>query len=153
FYFVHRLDYATSGVLCVALNKPACSAATTAFEKRKAKKYYIALLRGHVAGEILDVTVPIGEAASETSGSHMMCTNTGSNECLSARWAHSRLLVIGRGMYGGYPATKVLLRPVTGRRHQLRVHCTHIGHTIVGDFTYSRRKDVQPHRTFLHAFR
>lgn len=67
--------------------------------------------------------------------------------------ACSRLLVLERGLYESYPATKVLLRPMTGRRHQLRVHCHIIGHTIVGDYTYSQRKDVTPPRMFLHSFR
>lgn len=48
---------------------------------------------------------------------------------------------------------QVLLNPVTGRRHQLRVHCHEIGHRIVGDFTYSNRKDTDPRRMYLHALR
>ncbi|KAK6641808.1 hypothetical protein RUM44_013525 [Polyplax serrata] len=67
--------------------------------------------------------------------------------------AHSKLLVLERGLYESYPATKILLRPLTGRRHQLRVHCQAIGHTIIGDYTYSQRKDVTPPRMFLHSYR
>lgn len=48
---------------------------------------------------------------------------------------------------------QVLLSPITGRRHQLRVHCAEIGHRVVGDFTYSDRRDVSPFRMFLHAHR
>ena len=70
-----------------------------------------------------------------------------------SRPAQSKLLVLERGIYESYPATKVLLRPLTGRRHQLRVHCHTIGHTIVGDYTYSRRHDITPPRMFLHALR
>ena len=40
-----------------------------------------------------------------------------------------------------------------GRQHQLRVHTDYIGHTIVGDYTYSMRQDVQPPRMMLHAHR
>ena len=57
---MHRLDFATSGVICVALHKKACSSATSAFEERLTKKYYLALLRGHVAEELVDITVAIG---------------------------------------------------------------------------------------------
>lgn len=77
----------------------------------------------------------------------MSCTGT------QTRHAKSRLLVLERGIYGSYPATKVLLRPFTGRRHQLRVHCSIIGHTIIGDYTYSNKHDVLPPRMFLHSFR
>lgn len=62
-------------------------------------------------------------------------------------------MVLERGFRNGKPATKVLLCPSTGRRHQLRVHCSYIGHTVIGDYTYSERKDIEPYRTFLHSFR
>lgn len=60
FHFVHRLDYATSGVICLALNKHAAKAATTAFENRKAKKYYLALVHGHVDATHTIISEPIG---------------------------------------------------------------------------------------------
>lgn len=47
------------------------------------------------------------------------------------RAAKTHLAVLERGMCYGYPATRVLFRPITGRRHQLRVHSTTLGHTIV----------------------
>lgn len=81
-----------------------------------------------------------------------MCTDDDSL-CEKPRECRTALLVLGRGLRNGKPATKVLLKPGTGRRHQLRVHCLHIGHTIIGDYTYSERKDCEPHRTFLHSFR
>ena len=73
--------------------------------------------------------------------------------CQFPKAAFTRLLVLQKGFYDGYPATKVMLKPVTGRRHQLRIHCSLLGHTIVGDFTYSNGKDVQPYRMFLHSHR
>lgn len=39
-----------------------------------------------------------------------------------------------------------------GRTHQLRVHCSAIGHPIVGDFTYSQKRDSNPYRMMLHAY-
>lgn len=73
--------------------------------------------------------------------------------CEKPRKSCTVLVVLERGFTNGKPATKVLLCPGTGRRHQLRVHCSYIGHTIVGDYTYSERKDIEPYRTFLHSFR
>lgn len=81
-----------------------------------------------------------------------MCTGD-SAFCERPRNSSTALLVLERGIRNGKPATKVLLCPKTGRRHQLRVHCSHIGHTIVGDYTYSERQDTEPHRTFLHSYR
>lgn len=69
------------------------------------------------------------------------------------REATTNVVVLERGICYGYPATKILMRPVSGRRHQLRVHLSHVGHTIVGDFTYSNRRDLNPYRMFLHAYK
>ncbi|KAE9523655.1 hypothetical protein AGLY_016207 [Aphis glycines] len=152
FYFVHRLDFVTSGLLCIALNKRACAKASSAMQKRISQKYYIALVRGHVSKDHLDLTNPIGYCAKEVDGNRKMC-NVDEECCTEPRDALTRLVVLERGVYMSYPATKVLLQLVTGRRHQIRVHCSTIGHTIVGDYTYSGRKDTSPHRTFLHSYR
>ncbi|XP_050537005.1 RNA pseudouridylate synthase domain-containing protein 1-like [Daktulosphaira vitifoliae] len=151
FYFVHRLDFVTSGVICIALNKKACAAASNRFQKRTSKKFYLALLRGHVSVNNLELTKSIGYCSKEISGNHKMCTAENLT-CIKPRFAHTKLVVIERGIFMSYPATKVILQLVTGRRHQIRVHCSEIGHTIVGDFTYSNRKDITPHRTFLHSY-
>ncbi|XP_060841685.1 RNA pseudouridylate synthase domain-containing protein 1-like isoform X2 [Rhopalosiphum padi] len=152
FYFVHRLDFVTSGILCIALNKQACAKASGAMQKRISRKYYIALVRGHVSKDHLELTNSIGYCAREVDGNRKMCT-IDEECCTEPRDAHTRLIVLERGVYMSYPATKVLLQLVTGRRHQIRVHCSTIGHTIIGDYTYSDRKDTSPCRTFLHSYR
>ena len=81
-----------------------------------------------------------------------MCTNT-NTFCQKPRKSSTALLVLEKGYRNNKAATKVLLYPKTGRRHQLRVHCAYIGHTIIGDYTYSGKTDTEPYRTFLHAFR
>ena len=45
------------------------------------------------------------------------------------------------------------MEPLTGRRHQLRAHCHSLGHTILGDYTYSDRSDTNPDRMYLHAYK
>jgi 23S rRNA-/tRNA-specific pseudouridylate synthase len=72
---------------------------------------------------------------------------------VNGRGARTLIITLEQGLFDNYPATKVLVRPITGRRHQIRVHCSHIGHTIVGDYTYSNRKDVKPNRMYLHSLR
>lgn len=44
------------------------------------------------------------------------------------------------------------LSSVSGRTHQLRVHCSSVGHAIVGDVTYSLGTDIAPYRMMLHAY-
>lgn len=62
--------------------------------------------------------------------------------------------VLAYGHLHGLPVTKVLLRPVTGRRHQLRVHLQHCGHPIVGDFNYNpHATGREAARMMLHAWR
>ncbi|XP_053622388.1 RNA pseudouridylate synthase domain-containing protein 1-like [Plodia interpunctella] len=154
-HFVQRLDYATSGVLCIAKNKSAAARAGKLFEGRLTKKYYLAVVRGHVGFELGDITYPVGVDPLTQQSSHRMLAvfNKSDNTCEQSREAHTRLLVLESGYCGSDPVTVVLLKPVTGRRHQLRVHCKAIGHTILGDYTYSDKKDSAPHRMFLHAIR
>ncbi|KAG8189734.1 hypothetical protein JTE90_012915 [Oedothorax gibbosus] len=151
FRFCHRLDYSTSGVLTIALNKKASKSAYIAFSQRKAQKYYLALVYGHVQSDFLFMSKAIG-ADSRPDFSHCMCTSD-KDYCQRPKMASSKLCVLQRGFYHGMPATKVLMKLLSGRRHQLRVHCQDIGHTIIGDFTYSNREDMYPYRMFLHAYR
>ena len=62
FPVLHRLDFATSGLLIVPLNKGAAKAASRAFERRLTKKFYSAILRGRVdAGNLVTVDWAVGE--------------------------------------------------------------------------------------------
>lgn len=152
FHFVHRLDYATSGIICIALNKQAARAASAAFETRSAKKFYLALVHGHINEPYIIINKAIGSDIREKEGNHKMCTSD-STFCEKPRDSYTVLIVLEHGFRNELPATKVLLCPETGRRHQLRVHCSFIGHTIIGDYTYSNKEDTEPYRTFLHSFR
>lgn len=51
--------------------------------------------------------------------------------------AVTEVFVLAHGYYQGQPVTKVLMKPISGRRHQLRIHARCLGHPIVGDFTYN----------------
>ncbi|XP_071544869.1 RNA pseudouridylate synthase domain-containing protein 1-like [Panulirus ornatus] len=152
FRFTHRLDFPTSGLLCIALHKRAAGEITKCFVKKLVDKYYLALVRGHVSKEMMDVELPIGDDMRDEWHGIRMATPV-SPHAGYCKTAHTRLLVLQKGLYNNYPATKVLLKPITGRRHQLRVHMSESGHTIVGDFTYSNRCDIFPYRMFLHAYR
>ncbi|XP_012221733.1 RNA pseudouridylate synthase domain-containing protein 1-like [Linepithema humile] len=152
FHFVHRLDYPTSGVMCIALNKKAARAASSAFENKKVQKFYVALVHGHIHKSHIIINKPIGDDIREKNGNHKMCTSD-SIYCEKPRKSYTVLIVLEHGLWKGKPVTKVLLVPGTGRRHQLRVHCHYIGHTIIGDYTYSGGKDTEPRRTYLHSLR
>lgn len=149
FRFCHQLDFSTSGALCVALNKAAAGRAYRCFKDRTVTKAYLALVRGWVEKQTQTLDFSIGKNSSEGK-THMMCIE-GTEGCENPKPCQTELMVLEFGLYDGDPVTKVLLQPLTGRTHQLRVHCCAIGHPIVGDFTYSSGADDAPYRMMLHA--
>ncbi|XP_053328002.1 RNA pseudouridylate synthase domain-containing protein 1 [Spea bombifrons] len=150
FRFCHQLDFSTSGALCVALNKDAAGRAYKCFKERTVTKAYLALVRGTVPEKHAAIALSIGKNTRE-GFTHMMCVE-GTEGCENAKPCHTDLVVLQHGSYKGDPVTKVLLQPLTGRTHQLRVHCSALGYPIVGDFTYSFKKDTDPYRMMLHAY-
>ena len=98
-------------------------------------------------GYFLRIRVPVAEVPGEFR------MEVG-HEGRPGKACETDLRVLERGLYLGDAVTKVLLTPLTGRRHQLRVHCLAIGHPIVGDCTYAdgdRAGDAA--RMMLHAHR
>lgn len=60
FTFVHRLDYATSGIVCLPINKAACKSASNGFQTRAIDKYYLAIVRGHLSQNSLQIDIGVG---------------------------------------------------------------------------------------------
>lgn len=158
--FIHRLDYATSGVILLGLGRVAAGVAATQFERRQVDKQYIALVHGHIPLSKGDRHGPQGAKDGESSespgalfiddpiadglpkGSYHMVVGHDGNEGRAARTVCTPLQL---GEYRGRPVTKVCLKPETGRRHQLRVHLASRGWPIVGDATYA---EVNDHHAF-----
>ena len=135
---VHRLDRETSGLLAVAKTQDALSRLSQHFQRRLVEKRYVAVVGGSVEEESMTIDVPIGrdEAARPRWGV----------SAESGRAAETRLRVLERRR----GRTLVELEPVTGRTNQLRIHCAHVGHAVVGDQLYGG--EVHP-RLCLHAAR
>lgn len=138
----HRLDRDTSGLLVVAKTQRALGVLSKHFHRRLVEKRYLAVLGGHVAANELTIDAPIGQREDEQP--QWWVREEG-------RRAETRLRVLARSR-GGAPAatTLVELEPVTGRTNQLRVHCAHLGHPIVGDRIY---RGAPAPRLLLHAAR
>ena len=149
FRHVHQLDYATSGVLCVALNKKAAGNAGRLFEQRLTSKFYLALVAGHTAWDHLACSAGVGDDVSDPRGFRMAVE--GQPGCSKPLPAHTDLYVVARGALDGQPVTKLLMVPKSGRRHQLRVHALASGHPIIGDVAYTG--DTGAPRMMLHAWR
>ena len=133
----HRLDRATSGLLVVAKNQRALTILARHFHRRLVEKRYLALVHGRVREDELTISAPIGREEAEWP--KWRVTEGG-------RAAESRLRVVGRRAH----ASLVELEPVTGRTNQLRIHCAHVGHAIVGDSWYGSTAEA---RLCLHAAR
>ena len=90
----------------------------------------------------------MGEDASDARGFRMALE--GDAGCTRPLPAKTELFVVERGHYRGRPVSKLLLCPVSGRRHQLRLHCRAAGHGVVGDVAYTG--DSSSPRMMLHAW-
>jgi len=123
---VHRLDKDTSGVLLVARTPGSAAFFSRRFSGRSARKVYWALVVGvpEVAEGLIDA--PIAKQPG-TGGEKMHVDEEG------GRPARTKYRVVDRV---GNRAAWLELEPLTGRTHQLRVHCAAIGHPIVGDGKY-----------------
>ncbi len=127
---VHRLDRETSGVVIVALTRPARSWLGAQFEAGEAQKTYLAIARGTAAAAQFVVDAPIGHhpsseiALRRAAGTHVTRPQPASTafEVLAEHRGHSLLRC----------------RPHTGRTHQIRVHLEHVGLPILGDKLYGR---------------
>ncbi len=137
FWFPHRLDRETSGVLVVAKTEAALRLITKAWTAGRVKKEYVALVEGVVAADEMWIDAPIGRDAAAKPAWGVRVEG---KQALSRLWVRERFA----------RHTLVGLEPVTGRTNQLRIHCAHIGHPIVGDTLYG---SGEAGRLYLHARR
>ncbi len=119
---VHRLDKDVSGVILYALTAAAHRFLNTAFERREVHKTYLAVVHGLVAADRGFIKRPLREFGSGRMGV----------DDAKGKPSETRYEVLARA--GNY--SLVQLHPLTGRRHQLRVHLYSIGHPLAGDDRY-----------------
>jgi len=125
---VHRIDMDTSGLLIVAKNDYAHQFLSAQLSDRSLSRVYEAVVYGSFREDSGTVNAPIGR--HPTDRKRMAVTPKNSREAVT-HWE-----VIAR--YNGY--THVRCRLETGRTHQIRVHMAHIGHPLLGDMVYGRKK-------------
>jgi 23S rRNA pseudouridine1911/1915/1917 synthase len=142
---VHRLDKDTSGVILVAKTEPARLYLMTQFESREVQKRYLALLEGAPQTATGEIDAPIGRDAKERK---RMAVVRGGREAVT----QYKVLKTYEGTSDSEGFCLLEAFPKTGRTHQIRVHMAFIGHPIVGDTVYGRRKTrLGLKRHFLHA--
>jgi len=139
---VHRLDFGTSGILVVALNKEINAHLGKQFQARSVAKIYTAILHGHLPDDEGCIEFPIAKD-SPNFPLQKICYETGKK-------AVTNYHVIERLQKP--VVTKVMFRPVSGRTHQLRIHSSEIGHPILGCDLYATDEAFfMAKRLMLHA--
>ncbi|MCC2674640.1 MAG: pseudouridine synthase [Ramlibacter sp.] len=138
---VHRLDMATSGLFVMGRGIAMQRRLGRAFADREVDKHYEAVVTGVVAPDTGSITLPL---AADWPRRPLQKVDA------AGRPSETRWTVVQRDA----DSTRLLLEPLTGRTHQLRVHLQAIGHPILGDALYAP-PDVQARspRLLLHATR
>ena len=137
---VHRIDKDTSGLLAVAKNDFAHNMLASQLKDHTMARTYEAIVCGSFRADSGTVNAPIGRHPSDRK---KMCVIERNSKPAVTHWE-----VVKR--YRGY--THVRCRLETGRTHQIRVHMAHIGHPILGDIVYGRKKpELGQDSQCLHA--
>ena len=146
---VHRLDRDTSGVLVFSRRRSALTALQAEIREGRASKGYVALVRDYLPKPILTINAPLLKSVMQ-GGERMVRVDPDGKHSIS----HLRELT----RFGGASLIDVSIE--TGRTHQIRVHCAHVGNPIAGDEKYGDRefdKRIRERaglkRLFLHAAR
>lgn len=157
---VHRIDKVTSGVVLLAKRGDAHATLTRQFNERTVEKTYLAVVRPGRLPERGEIDLPL------TTGRKNRVRVAGPREDITFDSATSRWSLASEPTGARiYPSTTrfmrlwqgggmalLAVRPLTGRRHQIRVHLAWIGHPIEGDPLFAPRNAASS-RTLLHAWR
>lgn len=139
---VHRLDLDTSGIMVIPLNRPTHSHISRQFQERKVSKSYHAMVYGLIEQDNGEINLPIAPDW-ENRPRQVISEERG-------KQALTRYEVLER--FAGENCTRLLLKPVTGRSHQLRIHLAEIGHPILGCDMYAHEEALgMASRLMLHA--
>lgn len=136
-YPVHRLDKMTSGLILFAKSKAAAKALGQRFEHREVEKYYLAIAHGKPKKKQGAI---IGDMEPARRGNWRLL-NRRDNPAISQFFSHS----LGSGLRA------YLVKPATGKTHQIRVALKSLGTGIAGDSRYSK-DTCEYDRGYLHAY-
>lgn len=137
---VHRIDADTTGLLMVAKNNKAHEILAKELSEKKTTRKYIALVWGVINEDTGTIDAPIGRDLTDRK--KMTVTSINSKDAIT----HFKVLERFKD------ATLIELQLETGRTHQIRVHMNYIGHPVVNDPVYGKRKLIDKTGQCLHAF-
>lgn len=139
---VHRLDFDTSGIMVIPLTKAVLSDISKQFQARTTRKTYTAVVNGLVKDDSGVIDLPIAPDM-ENRPKYKICAATG-------RQSVTEFTVVSRDEIA--QTSRVILYPITGRSHQLRLHMLALGHPILGCEFYADEAALRKSpRLLLHA--
>jgi 23S rRNA pseudouridine1911/1915/1917 synthase len=135
---INRLDRETSGLVLMATNKCMARELCRTMERREVEKVYDALVWGWPEWNERVVDAPIlrrGEVEpSRIYVKQMVCSE--------GKKSITQMRVVDRFISRGKKMSLLKVSPVTGRMHQIRVHASYVGHSIIGDKIYGKDEGV-----------
>lgn len=137
--FVNRLDMDTTGLVIVAKNSNTQNQLSKQMKYNTISKEYVAIVNGTLEEDSFTINLPIGRPDLEQVARSVM-------EEGSPSVTHVKVVKRFKK-----PFTMVRLKLETGRTHQIRVHMSHIGHPVTGDYLYGGDKPFLIERQALHA--
>ena len=135
---VHRIDAYTTGLLMVAKNNKAHESLAKQLEEKTITRKYVALVWGGIPNDTGLIDAPIGRSTSDRKKMAVIA---------DGKKAITHFKVLKRYK----KATLIELKLETGRTHQIRVHMAYIGHPVVNDNVYGKRKVIDDTGQCLHA--
>jgi 23S rRNA pseudouridine1911/1915/1917 synthase len=134
-HLINRLDRETSGIVLIAKNSETAGELGKILESRAVAKEYLAIVQGHLREDRGLIDVPLGKDENSI---------VAVKDCVrpDGAAAQTEFFVERRFACAGKLFTLLQIIPRTGRKHQIRIHLAHIGHTIVGDKLYGGDEDL-----------
>ena len=130
---VHRLDKDTTGAIVVAKSDRVHQDLQAQIKAKTARREYWGIIYGSFSTDTGKIELPVGRHPSERKKMAVVSTQKGAKDAVT----HWKVLE----RIGNYSLVKFLLE--TGRTHQIRVHCAHGGHPLVGDATYGSNRSLK----------
>lgn len=124
----HRLDRDTSGVMVFGLTKDVHRDVSKLFELKRARKEYVCLVDGHVQSNEGKINLPIGKKKTAEGFNRWVIGGEKSRDAITEYSVDARLYTAD-----GHAYSRVIVRPLTGRGQQIRLHMKALGHSLLGD--------------------
>ena len=130
---VHRIDKDTTGAIVVAKSDRAHQDLQAQIKAKTARREYYGIVYGCFPEPAGKIELPIGRHKSDRKKMAVVAIDRGGREAITYWQTLERI--------GNYSLMQFLLE--TGRTHQIRVHCAHLGHPLLGDATYGSNRSLK----------